>query len=142
MITVVRILHVGVAAAWFGHKLLIPFDIRSSLKDPHEAASLVVRLRRAETLGISTGMGTLITGGLLAVMIGPGIIPAGIYVGLGLVVVAIAVGAIIARPASIGLRASVTDGRLDLASTHAARLTSVLVVESVLWSGALVAMLV
>lgn len=142
MITVVRILHVAVAAAWFGHKLLIPSDIRTSSKNPTEAASLVVRLRRAEALGIWTGMGTLLTGGLLVIMIGPGIIPAAIYVGLGLVVAAIAIGAIIARPASIGLRASVTGGRLELASTHAARLSSVLVLESALWSGALVAMLV
>ncbi len=61
MITLMKILHTAVAA-WFGHELLLPSDLWTSLGG--EAAALLVRLRRAETLGIATGLGMLLTGAL------------------------------------------------------------------------------
>lgn len=142
MILVLRVLHVAIAAAWFGHKLLVPSDLRSSLASETEAQSLLVRLRKAEMLGIATGMGTLLTGGALVVAIGPQIVPTLVYVGLALVVAAIAVGAVVARPASQRLTKSVWDGDLVSAREAATRLASVLVTESVLWSGALITMLI
>lgn len=142
MITLVKILHIAVAAAWFGHKLLIPADLRTSLGDEGTARHLVARLTRAETLGIATGLGTLATGGLLAVLIGPGSVRDGVWVGLGLVLAAIALGGMVARPASSGLRSAVGSGDLALARRSAGRLSQVLIAESLLWSGSLIAMIV
>ena len=142
MIVALKILHVAIAAAWFGHKLLVPQDLRQSLRSQPEAQSLLPRLRRAEILGVASGLGTLLTGGGLVLVIGPRSVGASIYVGLALVVVAIAVGAVVARPTSTALRAAVSKEDLVSARSAAARLTSVLVTESVLWSGALVTMLI
>ena len=71
LINVVPILYVGIAAAWFGHKLMIPADIPASLDEREAAESLVERLHRAETLGIVTGLGTPLTGLAPVVMLGP-----------------------------------------------------------------------
>ena len=143
VLTFVRILHVGVAAAWFGHKLLIPADLRQSMSGGVEqAGALIVRLRRAEQLGVITGLGTLLTGLVLVFMIGPAVVSPGIYVGLGLVLAAIALGATVARPASVRLRKAVMVGDLAAAGSEAQRVSQVLVAESVLWSAALVSMLV
>ena len=87
-------------------------------------------------------MGTLLTGLVLVFMIGPAVVGSGIYVGLGLVLVAIAVGVTVARPASVRLREAVAVGDLEAAGSEARRVSQVLVVESVLWSAALVSMLV
>jgi hypothetical protein len=143
MLTVVRILHVAVAAAWFGHKLLIPADLRQSIGGGFEqAGDLMVRLRRAEQLGVITGLGTLLTGLVLVFMIGPDVVSPGIYVGLGLVLAAIALGATVAHPASVRLREAVVGGDLMAAGSEARTVSQVLVAESVLWSAALVSMLV
>lgn len=136
----IRILHIGLASAWFGHKLLIPADMRKSIV-AGEGASLMVRLAKAERLGQITGLGTLATGSVLVWIIGPGSVRAAIWVGVGAVIVAFVVGATIARPASNRLRASVSAGDTT-AGTHAATLGRLLVVESVLWVVALVSMLV
>ena len=141
MATLIRILHVAVAAAWFGHKLLIPADIGASLGSQQAAESLIERLQRAEPLGIATGLGTLGTGLALVFAIGPRTVSVGIYVGLALVIVAIAVGAAVARPASVALQDAVAKGDLSSARAAAGRLTIVLWTESTLWSGALVTML-
>jgi hypothetical protein len=142
MLTLVRILHVGVAAAWFGHKLLIPADISRSLGDELQTArSLLPRLERAGRLGIVTGVGTLATGALLIGMIGPDAVGVGVWVGLILVLVAIGTGAIVARPASIRLSAAVRSGELHAAQRAGRGLSQVLTVESVLWSASLIAML-
>ena len=142
MILLLRILHVAVAAAWFGHKLLIPADIRRSLGDPNQATALISRLRTAERLGIATGLGTLVTGVLLLFSIGPDVVAWPVYLGLGLVLIAIAIGATVARPASIELRRYAENGSLDAARPAARRLSAVLTTESLLWSAALVTMLV
>jgi hypothetical protein len=62
------------------------------------------------------------------------------WIGLGLVVTAIAVGAIVARPASAELREAVGRGDRVEATIAGRRISQVLSVESVLWVGALVAM--
>jgi hypothetical protein len=73
--------------------------------------------------------------------IGPRTVSAWIDVGLALVLGAIAVGATVARPASIALRHAVWKGEVASAQAAAGRLTTVLWAESMLWSGALVTML-
>lgn len=142
MILTLRVLHVAVAAAWFGHKLLIPSDLRRSLSDLDQATSLLPRLQLAERLGIGTGLGTLGTGLLLTFMIGPGVVAWPIYFGLGLVLIAIAVGAVVARPASIELREAIEGGTLERARKAGQRLSAVLTAEGLLWAGALVTMLI
>lgn len=139
---VLRFLHVGVAAAWFGHKLLIPGDITGSLADLDRARALLPRLGRAERLGRSTGVGTLVTGLLLAWWVGFASVAWTVWVGLGLVLVAIALGAGVARPASVALVGAIEDGDLTMARGAGARLNRVLGAESLLWAAALVTMLV
>ncbi len=141
MLTLVRVLHVGLAAAWFGHKLLIPADLRRSIGGVEPARALIVRLGLAEQLGVITGLGTLVTGVVMVFMIGPAVVRSGIYVGLGLVLGAIAIGATVARPASARLRAAVTAGNLEAAGPEARTLSQVLAAESLLWAASLVSML-
>ena len=141
MLFALRVLHVAVAAAWFGHKLLVIPDLRTSLDRQHRAEDLVGRLARAERLGIGSGLGTLVTGLVLLAATGFGAVSAGVYVGLGLVVGAIVLGATVARPASLGLSSAI--GRHDLVAARgfAARLQGVLGAESLLWGLSLAAML-
>lgn len=141
VLIIARVLHIGTAAAWFGHKLLIPPDIGRSLRSVGEARSLVVRLRRAEPLGIGTGMGTLATGAILVLLVGADAVGAWIWVGLGLVVAAIVLGASLARPASTRLQAAVRRSDLNEARTQGQRLSRLLVAEALLWAAALVTML-
>jgi hypothetical protein len=86
-------------------------------------------------------LGTLATGALLVVLIGPGSVSDGVWVGLGLVLAAIALGGIVARPASNRLRSAVGSGDLALARQSAGSISQVLIAESLLWSGALIAMI-
>lgn len=141
MIVALTVVHVAVAAAWFGHKLLIPGDIRRSAgASPGDAAGLLARLRRAERLGRLTGLGTLLTGGALVWAIGADTVGVGVWIGAGLVVGAIALGAVVARPASKRLMAAVDAGDRVAASIAGAQIGRVLGVESLLWLGALSAM--
>lgn len=125
MTLLLRVLHVGIAAAWFGHKLLIPADLSSSLHSTDKAAALIPRMDRAELLGQVSGIGTLITGLGLLWAVGPSTVAVTVYAGLGLVLVAIAAGAVVARRASIALRAGVEAGDLEAARNNARRLSGV-----------------
>ncbi len=136
-----RVLHIGMAAAWFGHKLLIPPDIARSLQSPEEAHPLMVRLRRAEPLGIATGLGTLATGAILILLVGVSSVSAWVWVGLGLVVSATVLGATVGRPASARLQAAVRGNDLREARVQGKRLSRLLVSEALLWAAALVTML-
>ncbi|MGB7861454.1 MAG: hypothetical protein WBM90_13235 [Acidimicrobiia bacterium] len=136
------ILHIGLAAAWFGHKLLIPSDLRRSLVDLDGARRLIPRIDRAERLGQTTGVGTLLTGLVLLFLVGVGTVSIAIYFGLAFVLGAIVIGAMVARPASQLLKASVAAGDLDRARDAARSISGVLAIESLLWTAALVAMLV
>ena len=133
-----RVLHIGVAAAWFGHKLLVPGDLRASLNEGAPAELLIGRLDRAERLGQVTGVGTLLTGALLWWNVGS--VDTGVMVGAGLVVIAILIGATVARPASNGLKEALRRGDASKARSSSQRIVGVLAVESALWVGALAAM--
>ncbi|HJQ77772.1 MAG TPA: hypothetical protein VJ948_11005 [Acidimicrobiia bacterium] len=141
MIVALTIAHIAIAAAWFGHKLLVPGDIRRSAgAGSADARALLSRLRRAERFGRLTGLGTVISGGLLVWAVGAGTVGIGVWVGTGLVLIAIVLGAVIARPASKRLVAAVETGDRVAASIAGAQIGRVLGIESVLWLGALAAM--
>lgn len=142
MILALRVLHIAVAAAWFGHKLLVPGDIRRSVQAGRpEDEALLIRLKRAERLGQVTGIGTVLTGAALAWAVGVETVSFWIWVGLGIVVVAIAIGATIARPASKRLHEAVRRGDRVDATVAAGRVNRVLGFEGLLWVGALATML-
>jgi hypothetical protein len=141
MTPALTILHIAIAAAWFGHKLLVPGDIRASAGvKTEQAGPFLRRLRRAERLGQITGIGTLLSGAALWWVVGFETVDAGVWVGAGLVVGAILVGAAIGRPASKQLRFAVERGDRVAATIAGGRLSRVLGVESLLWLGALTAM--
>jgi hypothetical protein len=141
MLVALTAVHIAIAAAWFGHKLLIPGDIRRSVRlgNP-EAEAFLARLGRAQRFGILTGLGTLLSGGVLAWTVGVASVRPGVWVGAGLVIVAIALGAIVARPASRRLIAAVQAGDRAGASRAGVQVGRVLGIESLLWLGALTAM--
>lgn len=141
MVLALDILHIVLAAAWFGHKLLIPGDIRRSVHSG-QAEGLVERMRRAERFGILTGLGTLLSGGALMWAVGPETVSLWIWMGLGLVIVAIGTGAVVARPASKRLREAVNRADRVEATVAGRQINRVLGVESLLWLGALVTMVV
>lgn len=142
-LVVTRVAHVVVAAAWFGHKLLIPADLRqASAEMTGPDPQLVSRLRRSQRLGILTGLGTLGTGVLLIALIGQDVVPFRIYIGLGLVLVMLLVGSIMARPAWATLKVSLEEGTRTTATSAARSLGRALNIESILWVAALITMVV
>ena len=141
MIAALTIAHIAIAAAWFGHKLLIPGDIRRSVSGgADQAAPFLARLKRAERLGQATGLGTLLSGGALLWAVGADTVALGVWIGLGLVLAAIITGAIVARPASKRLEAAVNAGDRVAATIAGGQISRVLGAEGVLWVAALTAM--
>lgn len=143
MVVILKILHIALAAAWFGHKLLVPGDIRASAQAGREnAIGFLDRLRRAERMGIITGLGTLIAGVGLAYAVDASTVAYGVWIGATLVVVALALGVVVARPTSKRLRTAVTNGDRVAAVVAGNRLNRILGLESLLWVGALTGMIV
>lgn len=143
MILVLTIAHVAIAAAWFGHKLLLPGDIRASVHAGQaEAGDLVLRLRRAARLGILTGLGTLVSGAALMWAVGVGTVSFWIWIGLALVISALVVGVLVARPAYKRLTTAVESGDRVAATVEGRQIGRALAAESLLWLGALTTMLV
>lgn len=138
-----RALHIGFAAAWFGHKLTIPSDVRESASaGDQRARSLVSRLKRSERVGQVSAVGTFLFGGGLIWVVGPGAISPGTWVGTALAVLALGVGATRGRTATRRLFVAIDDDRRADAAGAGAELGRVLATESLLWAGALVAMLI
>lgn len=141
MIAALTIVHIAIAAAWFGHKLLIPGDIRASAGARHDVVEpFLTRLQRAERLGIATGLGTFISGAALWWAVGFDAVDPGVWVGAGLVLAAILIGATMGRPASKSLRTAVEDHDRVAAAVAGGRVNRVLGIESLFWLGALTAM--
>lgn len=141
MIPTLKILHIAIAAAWFGHKLLIPSDIRRSLSaGQDEAHSLLARMRRAERFGQLTGLGTVLSGAALLWAVGVDTVSIGVWVGLLIVLTGFAVGATVARPAANRLRSAVERSDRIQAAIAGAQISRALGIESLLWVGALTAM--
>lgn len=142
LITVVKVFHVAAAAAWFGHKLLIPADIRTATAGNGDAGLVfLARMERAQRLGLVSGVTTLLTGILLIVLIGPTAMPLSIYLGLVLVVGMFIVGATRARPAWLQLRLSIVNSDRVSALKAGRALSQTLNIESTLWVAVLALML-
>lgn len=140
MRTLLLIIHIGAAAAWFGHKLTVPREIRTSLVAGGDVAEAMVhRLSITARLGISSAVVTVLSGvGLLwnAGWTASAVLGLGIMAAIG----AIALGAGAARPAWNGLAAAVADGDLALAAAFGRRFSRFLHLENLLWLAALAAM--
>jgi hypothetical protein len=139
----VEIAHIAFAAAWFGHKLLLPGDIRKAVHaGGPESEALLGRVKRSGRFGILTGLGTLLSGAGLMWLVGIDTLDIGIWVGLGLVVAALLLGAMMRRPASRLLQEAVGRGDRVEATIAGGQISRALGLESLLWIGALVAMVV
>jgi uncharacterized membrane protein len=111
MLVVVKVLHVAFAAAWFGHKLLIPRDLDISLSEQSQADGLVRRMHIAERLGIGSGLGTVLTGvGLVFMTTGWSEVSVQIRIGLAAALSMFLVGGLVARRAWMRVKASVEQG--------------------------------
>ena len=137
MRTLLLVVHIAAAAAWFGHKLMIPRDIRRSLSD--DPSAMIGRVGAAAPLGITSALITVASGvGLLALnsWTASALLGAGIMAALG----AIAVGASSARRAWRSLVGAVEDQDLVLAAAFGRRFTRAMGLENLLWLAALAAM--
>ncbi|MEX0795769.1 MAG: hypothetical protein WEB67_11770 [Acidimicrobiia bacterium] len=143
MIEAATIVHIAVAAAWFGHKLLIPRDVRVSVREPESGRYLVDRMRRARTFGIVTGVLTLGTG-IWLVMLTTGFAgaPITIHIALGAVIAMFLVGLFAARPAWKRIESAIAAGDTPAAVGGAHSLNSALNLESLLWILALSMMII
>lgn len=143
MLVAVKILHIAFAAAWFGHKILIPRDVRQSVHDKSAGPALIQRMSRAERLGIGSGLMTILTG-IGLILLGPGFAdtPLQIYFGLAAALGMFVVGATVARPAWREIRAGIETSDSPRAAAGVKPLARALVVENLLWVVALGAMIV
>lgn len=143
MSQVALILHVLFAAAWFGHKLLIPRDVRVSVRHPESAAFLIERMDRAKRLGMLTGLGTLATGvWLMDLTTGLTRARFEIYVALAAVLAMFLVGALYAGPAWNRIREAVDAEDTPGAVGGATAFNRALNLETLLWVLALTMMVV
>jgi hypothetical protein len=143
MLVATKILHIAFAAAWFGHKLLIPRDVRQSVHDMADGDGLIRRMKRAERLGIGSGLGTLLTGiGLILLSVGFADTPIETYVGLAAVIAMFVVGAAVGRPAWNRIKASIEAGDAPSAAAGIKPFTRALALENLLWILALATMLI
>lgn len=140
MHTLLLVIHIAAAAAWFGHKLTIPRDIRVGLASGQDVAvAMVDRLTTTARLGIGSALLTVLSGiGLLAVAGWS----ASVLLGVGIMaaVGAIVVGVTLGRAAWSGLTAAVRGGEFDLAGAFGRRFSRSLHLENLLWLTALAAM--
>ncbi|HVR34075.1 MAG TPA: hypothetical protein VMS74_15370 [Acidimicrobiia bacterium] len=140
MRTLLLVVHIGAAGAWFGHKLTVPADIRRSIAAGGDVAvGMFERMKANARLGMSSAVVTVASGvGLLAI--------AGwrapVVLGLGIMsaLAAMAVGGIAARPAWNGLETAVGAGDLPLAAAFGRRFARAVHVENLLWITALAGM--
>lgn len=143
VIEVVTIIHIAVAAAWFGHKLLIPRDVRVSVREPVSGKLLVDRMRRARIFGVGSGVLTLGTGiWLVTLTTGFAGAPITIHIALGAVVAMFLVGALVARPAWKRVENAIEVGDTPAAVGGANAFNSALNLESLLWILALAMMII
>lgn len=141
MTEAVVILHVVFAAAWFGHKLLIPRDVRVSVRTIESGKLLIDRMQRARRLGVLSGLGTLGTG-IWLVYLTTGFFdaPVTMYVALGVVLLMFVVGATVARIAWNEIRDAIAANDVPAAAGGVAAFNRALNLESLLWILALTMM--
>jgi hypothetical protein len=140
MRTFLLVIHILAASAWFGHKLTIPRDIRTSLEHgPAAAAQMVRRTSATARLGIGSALLTVVSG---VALLGQADWRATTLRGLGILAAigAIVMGATLARPAWAALEQAVERGELAVAAAYGRRFARHLHTENLLWLAALTAM--
>lgn len=143
MIETLTIVHIAAAAAWFGHKLLIPGDVHASIRDVEGAARFVARISRARRLGVIAGILTIGTGvWLLYEVFGFSDAPVRIWVGLGAALAIFLVAYSITRPAWRRIRSGMEQGDPASASSGVVRFRQALMLENLLWVLALATMVI
>ena len=143
MIEVVTIAHIAFAAAWFGHKLLIPRDVRVSVREADSGRNLVNRMRRAQRLGLVSGFLTLGTGvWLVTLTTGFADAPVTINIALATVIGMFIVGFIAARPAWNRIKEAIEAGDTPRAVGGVTSLNRAMNLESLLWILALTMMII
>lgn len=141
MRTALLIVHIASAAAWFGHKLMVPRDIRMSLRSGDVASAMVERMSGMSRLGIGSALGTVFSGiGLL--WLADWSASATLGVGILAALAAVFVGAARARPAWNGVQRGVDSGDLVTAAAFGRQFSRWLSLELLLWMVALAAMIV
>jgi hypothetical protein len=143
VIEVVTIAHIAFAAAWFGHKLLIPRDVRVSVREADSGRNLVNRMRRAQRLGLVSGLLTLGTGvWLVTLTTGFADAPVTIHIALATVIGMFIVGFVAARPAWKRIKDAIEDGDTPRAVGGVASFNRAINLESLLWILALTMMII
>jgi hypothetical protein len=143
VIEVVTVAHVAFAAAWFGHKLLIPRDVRVSVREQESGHTLVGRMRRAQGLGLVSGLLTLGTGvWLVTLTTGFAKAPVTIYIALATVIGMFLVGLLAARPAWNRIKAAIDAGDTPGAVGGVTSFNRAMNLESLLWILALTMMII
>lgn len=140
MILATKIVHIAFAAAWFGHQLLLPRDLRQSI---HEREGTVLhRIGRARRFGIISGLGTMVSGlALIWMTTGLAETPPAIWLGLAATLAIFVVGAAVARPAWGVIRSGLEDNDYPRAASRLRSFTGALHLEGLLWILALASML-
>lgn len=143
MLVATKIIHIAFAAAWFGHKLLIPRDVRVSVHEREARMAMVGRIQRAQRLGIISGVGTVLTGvGLILLTTGFADAPVRIYFGLAAALGIFVIGALVARPAWADIASGIESDDVPRAAAAVKPFSSALVIENFLWIVALGSMVV
>lgn len=143
MLVATKVIHILFAAAWFGHKLLVPRDVRQSVHVMTDSEGLIRRMHRAERLGILSGLGTVLSGvGLIPLTTGFAKTPVRIYLGLAAAIEIFIIGALVARPAWNEIKGGIETGDAPRAAAGVKPFTRALVLENLLWIVALGSMVV
>jgi hypothetical protein len=138
MILALKILHISAAAIWLGHKILIPGDVRASIRNHSAVEPFLRRMKRAERLGIGSGLVTLLSGvGLAQLVWGLTEAPWRIYVGLAAALAMFVVGATMARPAWDRIESGLRSADLPVAASGEGKFARALALENMLWLVAL-----
>ena len=108
-----------------------------------DGPGLVSRMARAERLGITSGLATVLSGlGLIVLTTGFNEAPLKIYFGLAAALAMIVVGATMARPAWQRVKSAIGSGSAPTAAAAVKPFNRALALESLLWVFALVAMVI
>lgn len=142
MILAAKIIHIAFASAWFGHKLLVPRNLRQSIHEREDGQGVIARTRAAERLGIISGVGTVLSGlALIWMTTGLGDTPLSIWLGLAAALAMFVVGAGVASPAWRVIRHGLEEGDYPEAASRLRTFVGALHLEGLLWLLALTAML-
>lgn len=142
---ILKLLHITSMAVWMAGGIMVAGDIKRSLAlgVPH-LDPLLVRVNRAERIGTSSGMLTVVTG--LALIFNAGgfmAVPFRIHIGLALTMITFFVGALFASPSWRRIAGIIErKDNLGEANVYANRFAMFMMVEHVLRATILVLMVI